>query len=66
MLYTIVPAEVIWEANEAPAELREVYRDGRLFQVEGGKDGSLRVVRLLSTDPVDYLDPHFQPGQWLT
>ncbi|MFG6148858.1 YlzJ-like family protein [Halobacillus sp. B23F22_1] len=28
-------------------------------------NGKKQIIQLMSTDPQDYMDPSFQPGQWL-
>ncbi|MCA1023119.1 hypothetical protein GLW04_05040 [Halobacillus litoralis] len=30
-----------------------------------GQDGKKQIVQILSTDPMHFLDPSLQPGQWL-
>ncbi len=64
-LYTIFPDEVIFgtgaaQAAAGPQEnaVRTVNLGaGRCLEVVGGK-----VSRLYSSDPQDYLNPHWQPG----
>lgn len=62
VLYTIIPVEDIFRGvNDAPTPTLWSYR-GRLVYVEEDQFGSGRVVRLVSTDPRDFLDPEFAPG----
>lgn len=63
VIYTIYPPDqVIQEpAREAP-EYFTIEMDGRTFVMELC-DGHARIVRLLSTNPNDYLNPQWQPGQ---
>ncbi len=64
MLHSIVPVEEIWAETDLPAaELREVMVHGCMMQVEPIDSSSGKVVRILSTDPQDYLKPEFQPGR---
>ncbi|MBE3519029.1 MAG: YlzJ-like family protein [Firmicutes bacterium] len=60
MLYTIYPAEVIFQAREEPHYFT-VNLGPRTFVLEM-TDGQARLVRLISSDPTDYLDPRWQPG----
>lgn len=63
MLYTIYPLElVLEEQEEAAAPLVEMALQGRRVLAARGADGSLTLQRLLSTDPMDYLEPGLQPG----
>ncbi|MDI3317284.1 MAG: YlzJ-like family protein [Bacillota bacterium] len=66
MLWTIAPPEMIWGEGWSrvakPPSYEEAQVGGRRLLVERGADGRRRVVRLLSTDPADFLDARFQPG----
>ncbi|MBX5465835.1 MAG: hypothetical protein IRZ26_09815 [Clostridia bacterium] len=66
MLWTIAPPEMVWGEGWSQAaglpSYEEVQVDGRRLLVERGRDGRRRVVRLLSTEPADFLDARFQPG----
>ncbi|MGE5561369.1 MAG: YlzJ-like family protein [Chloroflexota bacterium] len=60
-LHTIMPLELVF-AQPADAEPPvEVEADGRRLLVQHTGQ-AWTVVRLLSSDPADYLDPRFQPG----
>ncbi len=67
MIYSIVPAEVLWSGGEGAEEaaLQEVPlpggRGGRLL-LRRDRSGCLCVHRLISSEPRDYWDPRFQPG----
>lgn len=69
MLYTILsiddvmrapPQEGMFAAAEGAVRLT-VLREHRVLEVEMDREGP-RLVRLISTDPADYLDPRWQPG----
>ena len=65
MLYTIVPYDQVWdELDESVSgnESQEVTIQGCVMQVIPIDSGSGSVVRLLSTNPDDYLNPALQPG----
>lgn len=63
ILWSVMPIELVTEGLY-PAEpvLTEVTWGGRMLQVQLLAGGEAQVVRLLSTNPQDYLDPRFQPG----
>ncbi|MHB9145953.1 MAG: YlzJ-like family protein [Symbiobacteriia bacterium] len=67
ILWTPLPLELVTAGLEpampAPAEVRV---RGRLVQVAPIGPGAGTVVRLISSDPQDYLDPQFQPGANIT
>lgn len=60
MLYTIYPPEVVFGTTEKPRYFT-VNLGGKTFVLET-TDGQVRIVRLISSDPLDYLDPRWQPG----
>lgn len=63
ILYTVMPLETVLEGLEPEGQrtFREVSVGGVRLIVEEMSSGSGRVVRLLSTDPKDFLDPRYQP-----
>jgi hypothetical protein len=55
------PEAVWWPAAEEPAE---TWADGQRFvALVRDPEGRLRVGRLTSTEPRDYLDPRWRPGR---
>jgi hypothetical protein len=70
-LYTIVPIEVIFgdDPETNPSDYREntsrsfeINYYGRNFLAQSLSNGRLKIDRLLSTDPQDFLNPDWQPG----
>lgn len=63
MLYTIMPLEAVMEGQESnlPTYTEMLCKNGTLI-VEALSMNSARVVRLISSDPMDYLNPSMQPG----
>ncbi len=61
MLWTIYPLEVVLGAEDPP-QTQELSRNGRTFIVSHLSDGQRRIERLISSEPADYLRPHWQPG----
>ena len=67
ILWTVVPPEVVMEGfEETEPVLAEVWEGGRVLVLEVAGPGQVRVERVISTDPADYLAPRLQPGvRWL-
>ncbi len=64
MLWTIVPINIVMDGSEShqPIYTEIPWKSGILLVEEAGQN-MVRVVRLLSTDPADYLEPAAQPGK---
>lgn len=62
MLYTVVPIEDVMAPAWRPPAGGEAALSGRQLLYEWDPAGTPRLVRLVSTDPLDYLDPRLQPG----
>jgi len=63
IFYTITPVDELFdEMFSTERQIVEIQRGSLQMQVEpvGGTHG--RIVRLLSTEPEDYLQPAWQPG----
>jgi len=60
VLYTIYPPEVIFQVDEK-RHYFTIEFEGRTFVMEL-IDGQAQIVRLISPNPNDYLDPRWQPG----
>lgn len=62
MLHTVIPIEDVL-ATAAPSPVYgEVVMGGRRLVVSFTAEGSARLERLISTNPLDYLHPRLQPG----
>ncbi|HBL36078.1 MAG TPA: hypothetical protein DDZ55_04625 [Firmicutes bacterium] len=64
LFYSIYPLEVILgtEEEEKPEQWRELEVDGKRVLVSMNSKGEQTISRLLSTDPEDFLNPRFTPG----
>lgn len=63
MFWTIMPLEIVFEGSDLPPLYVEIpWRNGGSLMVEEIGHNQARVVRLISTNPSDYLDPAVQPG----
>ncbi len=60
ILYTIYPEEMIFQ-NTAERKLITMNVDDKIFVMEI-INGQAQIVRLISSDPQDYLNPNWQPG----
>lgn len=64
VLYTIVPLhEVLAGWDEPRPEPVSLEIQGRTLLVEPDSPYGGRILRLISGDPNDFLDPAFQPGR---
>ncbi len=63
IIYTILPIELVLEGidKEGPP-YQEMEVGGVKLLVEQLSMGNCRVVRLISTNPMDYLRSEYQPG----
>lgn len=63
IIWTPLPMQLVTEGMEpALPQTMEVQVQGRLVEVVPDGAGGGQVVRLISSDPQDYLNPAFQPG----
>ncbi|HBG01960.1 MAG TPA: hypothetical protein DDW87_10365 [Firmicutes bacterium] len=63
ILYTVLPIEDVLEGvEEDPVSTLELVMGGLTLEVEPLGGFQARIVRVLSTDPNDFLLPHSQPG----
>lgn len=61
--YSIYPPEVILNEELDQKEVhREVEFEGKKMIVTIDAQGEQRITRLISTDPNDFLDPRWNPG----
>lgn len=47
---------------QASVRYHEIIRGGARLVVHKGRGGKAKVIRLISTDPFDYLNPRYAPG----
>lgn len=64
ILYSIIPAEVVFKNGSQPSEIRLLEADymGKRVEVMQISDQSFKIVRLIDTNPKAYLNPLFEPG----
>lgn len=63
ILYTVVPLEDVLEGIESePAPSQELVLNGLQMEVEPLDNFQAKVVRVISSNPADYLHPEYQPG----
>ncbi|MGI6360731.1 MAG: YlzJ-like family protein [Bacillota bacterium] len=61
MIWSIVPEEVIFEGAEQKSSFKQIIYQGRMVIVTEDA-GRRQIVRLVSSNPHDYLDSRFAPG----
>jgi hypothetical protein len=65
-LYTIVPLEeVLSEEETVTGRPFEMTMGGKRLLVAPEGPGQGRIMQLLSTDPADFLDPRWHPGNMI-
>ncbi|MBA2132382.1 YlzJ-like family protein [Capillibacterium thermochitinicola] len=65
LFYSIYPLAVVFaeeEESENREQWREIEVEGKTVLVTVNSRGERVITRLLSTDPADYLDPRWTPG----
>ncbi|MDF9408920.1 MAG: hypothetical protein A4E52_00658 [Pelotomaculum sp. PtaB.Bin013] len=64
ILYTPMQLELVLEGFDGTKypEYQEINYDGVSMLVENTSSGKKRIVKLLSTNPYDYLKTNLQPG----
>ncbi|MHB8063721.1 MAG: YlzJ-like family protein [Ruminiclostridium sp.] len=67
ILYTIYDPNVIFKNpgsgdQQVNASYSELSVDGIMMQVTQTNNKNFRIERIISTNPADYLNPRFQPG----
>jgi len=64
MLYSIIPAEVVFQGSGYLEEVKFFHADyrGERIMIAQMSDKHYEVVRLLSTRPESFLNPTFLPG----
>lgn len=60
--WTIAPMETLFSEAAKPPSYREIACGNATLLVEDVSDRQCRVVRVLSTDPMDFLTDRLQPG----
>ena len=66
ILWTIMPLELVFGQEELSNPYEEIEYANTKMMVEKVSENQCRVVRILSTDPQDYLRNDIQPGMILT
>lgn len=63
LLYTPLPQDLIWEGWDQPRHYRRIsFKDKDIVVEQIGID-TVRIIRLLSFAPEDYLNPSLFPGR---
>lgn len=66
-LYTIVPQELIFPYDESQfaKQMNIDIKEGQLV-IEAMENQQFRVVRLISSDPMAYLNENYTPGKMIS
>ncbi|HMM21628.1 MAG TPA: YlzJ-like family protein [Selenomonadales bacterium] len=65
ILWTVMPLDLVLDGAEKMPACEEIDYGGLKIMVEKTSPVECRIVRLLSTNPQDFLRPDIQPGQVL-
>ena len=63
MIWSIIPAEEIFAAEESGYNLKQVKYLGRQIIVQPDQSGYGTIMSICSTNPSDFLDQDLLPGQ---
>ncbi|HHY42264.1 MAG TPA: hypothetical protein GX514_05390 [Thermoanaerobacterales bacterium] len=63
VLYTSMPIELVMEGIDRKYEFKEVEIEGVKLIIEPIGINQGKIVKLLSTNPQDFLNPNFSPGK---
>ncbi|GAB7388311.1 hypothetical protein BSNK01_21480 [Bacillaceae bacterium] len=63
IVYTAVPLERVFEGIEQMQPMTEMQVDGLTMLVQHVGKNEMKIVRLISSNPHDYLNPKYAPGQ---
>ncbi|NLJ55647.1 MAG: hypothetical protein GX334_01210 [Firmicutes bacterium] len=62
IIYTTIPLEEIFKESEDKKDYFQIPYSKGIIEVELISASKAKIVRLISHDLNDYLQPHFQPG----
>ncbi|WP_135547272.1 YlzJ-like family protein [Paenibacillus cymbidii] len=63
IIHSVMPIETVMQGfDEHQPAFQEIELGGVTMQVETVDARRVRIVRLFSPDPQDYLNPHYTPG----
>lgn len=61
--YTVLPNEMVFEDEDEPkSNERVVDIDGVQLIVQPQSDMEYKIVQLISSDPMQFMNPRYQPG----
>jgi hypothetical protein len=62
IIYTPLPIDVVLSGFEQHRDWREIDLDGVTAVVEPAGQDRGRIVKIISTDPNDFMNPRYAPG----
>lgn len=63
ILWTILPLEMVLADSEKVTAAAEIKRGSITMEAQMDAGHQYRIMRIISTDPMDYLKPELQPGR---
>ncbi|MFC4617400.1 YlzJ-like family protein [Camelliibacillus cellulosilyticus] len=66
-MYTIVPLEIVFneDEEEQPKKRKMIDVGAMKLEVEQSSETEYQILRIISSNPYDYLDSRYQPGNKL-
>jgi len=61
VIYTLVPEEMLVLSEKSP-QIKEVQLGSATLILEETENGKAKILRLISSNIQDYLNPDYQPG----
>ncbi len=62
LIWTVIPEELVFSGLEEVKREKEVVYRGRRLLVSPLPEGKMCIMRVISSNPRDFMDPRFQPG----
>jgi hypothetical protein len=62
LLYTPLPIDMIMEGYDSEINLEEITYKGVTMQAQPLDNKTYKIIRIISSNPYDYLRPELQPG----
>lgn len=62
LIHSVMPPQLTIEGLGAASQSLEKVIDGTKVTVEPAGENTVRVIRIISTNPQDFLNPRLQPG----
>lgn len=62
LIWSVIPEDIVFDGIENVKAGKEVMYQGRRLLVSPLPEGKMCIMRVISSNPRDFMDPHLQPG----